>query len=176
MNDIGHEDRWPEIQRLFLSAADLCPADQTSFLYKHCGADAELRAEVEALLSADREAETELATPVALEAAHLLDSESLIGSRLGPYRVIEEIGRGGMGAVFLATRDDDQYQKQVAIKVVKRGMDTAEVLERFRHERQILANLDHPYIARLFDGGTTTDGLPLLRDGVRGRPAGRRVL
>src|SRR6185437_5957762 len=89
----------------------------------------------------------------------------------GPYRVLSEIGRGGMGSVYLATRGDEQYRKQVAIKVVKRGMDTADVLGRFRHERQILANLDHPYIARLLDGGTTPDGRPFfIMEFVEGRP------
>jgi tetratricopeptide (TPR) repeat protein len=101
----------------------------------------------------------------------MFDGRGLIGGRLGAYRIVQEIGRGGMGAVYLATRDDDQYRKQVAIKVVKRGMDTAEVLERFRHERQILANLEHPYIARLIDGGTTADGRPFfVMDYVEGVP------
>src|SRR4029077_6398714 len=71
-----------------------------------------------------------------------------------------EIGRGGMGAVFLAERADDEYQKRVAIKLIKRGMDTDSVLRHFRNERQILASFDHPNIARLFDGGTTENGLP----------------
>jgi serine/threonine protein kinase/tetratricopeptide (TPR) repeat protein len=79
--------------------------------------------------------------------------------RIGPYKVLREIGRGGMGTVYLAARADDQYQKRVAIKVV-RGLDSAEVVRHFRRERQILAGLDHPNIARLLDGGTTEDGLP----------------
>ena len=84
----------------------------------------------------------------------------MIGQHIGLYKINREIGRGGMGTVYLATRDDDQYQKQVAIKVVKRGMDTDLVLARFRNERQILAGFDHPNIARLFDGGSTETGLP----------------
>src|SRR5207253_391487 len=85
--------------------------------------------------------------------------DALAGSRIGPYKIIREIGRGGMGTVYLAARADD-FEKRVAIKLIKRGMDTDEILSRFRNERQILANLDHPNIARLLDGGTTTDGLP----------------
>jgi serine/threonine-protein kinase len=89
----------------------------------------------------------------------------------GPYRIEREIGRGGMGAVYLATRADDEYRKRVAVKVIKRGMDTDEIVERFRRERQTLANLDHPNIARLLDGGTTDDGLPyFVMEYVEGRP------
>src|SRR5262249_40010969 len=96
---------------------------------------------------------------------------SLAGIRLGAYRLIEELGRGGMGSVYLAERDDDQFRKQVAVKIVKRGMDTREVLSRFRHERQILASLEHPYIARLLDGGTTPDGRPFfVMEKVDGQP------
>jgi non-specific serine/threonine protein kinase/serine/threonine-protein kinase len=80
--------------------------------------------------------------------------------RLGPYRLIREIGHGGMGAVYLGVRDDDAFQKRVAIKVLKRGMDTESIVRRFRHERQILAGLEHPFIAGLLDGGTTPDGRP----------------
>src|SRR5262245_28756322 len=80
--------------------------------------------------------------------------------RVGPYRLIREIGRGGMGTVLLAVRSDDAFQKRVAIKVLRRGMDTDAIVGRFRHERQILASLEHPHIASLLDGGTTDDGLP----------------
>ncbi len=82
------------------------------------------------------------------------------GVRIGPYRLIRELGRGGMGTVYLAVRSDDAYQKRVAIKVLKRGMDTEAIVRRFRNERQILASLEHPYIASLIDGGTTREGLP----------------
>ena len=80
--------------------------------------------------------------------------------RVGPYRLTRELGRGGMGTVYLAVRSDDAFQKRVAIKVLKRGMDTEAIVRRFRHERQILASLEHPYIAGLLDGGTTPEGLP----------------
>ena len=80
--------------------------------------------------------------------------------RLGPYRLIRELGHGGMGTVYLGVRDDDAFQKRVAIKVLKRGMDTDSIVRRFRHERQILASLEHPFIAGLLDGGSTPDGRP----------------
>src|SRR5690606_2456991 len=79
-----------------------------------------------------------------------------------PYRIVREIGRGGMGAVYLAERADGEFDQRVAVKLVKRGMDTDEILARFRHERRILASLEHPSIARLYDGGATDDGLPYL--------------
>jgi serine/threonine protein kinase/tetratricopeptide (TPR) repeat protein len=91
--------------------------------------------------------------------------------RIGPYRLIRTIGHGGMGTVYLGVRDDDAFQKRVAIKVLKRGTDTDAVVSRFRHERQILASLDHPYIAGLLDGGTTPDGLPYFAmEYVEGQP------
>src|SRR6185436_11728715 len=82
--------------------------------------------------------------------------------RIGPYEILSELGRGGMGVVYLARRDDDVFQKEVAIKVVKRGMDTDQILTRFLHERRILARLEHPSIARILDGGSTEDKLPYL--------------
>ena len=82
--------------------------------------------------------------------------------RIGPYRVIRELGRGGMGTVYLAVRADGEVQKRVAVKVLKRGTDTDAIVRRFRRERQILASLEHPYIATLLDGGSTPDGLPYL--------------
>jgi non-specific serine/threonine protein kinase/serine/threonine-protein kinase len=91
--------------------------------------------------------------------------------RIGPYRLIREIGRGGMGTVLLAVRSDDAFQKRVAIKILKRGMDTEAIVRRFRTERQILASLEHPYIAGLLDGGTTADGLPYFAmEYVEGQP------
>ena len=88
--------------------------------------------------------------------------ERLPGRRIGPYRILREIGHGGMGTVYLAERADGQYRKRVAIKLVNPHLGTAEILRRFRNERQVLAALDHPNIARLLDGGTTEDGRPYL--------------
>jgi eukaryotic-like serine/threonine-protein kinase len=153
---------WERVQDIFLTAADLPEAEQAAFLDTACDGDAGLREEVESLLRADREGEGVLASAIETAAESILEEPNIVGIRLGAYRVTSEIGRGGIGAVYLAERDDDQYHKKVAIKIVKHGMDTAEILGRFRHERQILANLDHPYIARLVDGGTTPDGRPFF--------------
>ena len=91
--------------------------------------------------------------------------------RVGPYQLEKRIGRGGMGSVWLATRADQEYQKKVAVKMVKRGMDSTEILRRFRMERQVLARLDHPNIARLIDGGSTPEGSPyLVMEYVEGTP------
>jgi eukaryotic-like serine/threonine-protein kinase len=86
--------------------------------------------------------------------------DGLEPTRIGPYRIVRELGRGGMGTVYLAIRSDDGFEKRVALKVLKRGMDTDAIVQRFRHERQILASLEHPFISALLDGGTTQDGLP----------------
>jgi tetratricopeptide (TPR) repeat protein/predicted Ser/Thr protein kinase len=163
-------DSWDRVEGLFFSAVDLPHSEQEQFLDHACFGDTELRAEVESLLQSDRKNGASISAAVETEAALLIDSP-FPGERLGAYRVLREIGRGGMGAVYLAARDDDQYRKNVAIKVVKRGMDTDAVLTRFRYERQILANLDHPYIAHVLDGGSTADGRPFfVMEYVQGRP------
>ncbi len=95
---------------------------------------------------------------------------------MGAYRILREIGQGGMAVVYLGERDDQNYRKQVAIKMVKPGIDTEQVLQRFRNERQTLAALDHSNIVKLLDGGSSEDGSPVSGDGVCGRPAHRPVL
>ena len=165
------QENWDRIQEIFLQAADLPPAERAVFLDRTCNDDAEVRREVESLLRADATGEFAVQTAIKSEAASMLDESSLVGARLGPYRLLNEIGRGGMGSVYLAERDDEHYRKLVAVKVVKRGMDTAGVLARFRHERQILAGFEHPYIARLIDGGTTPDGRPFfVMEYIEGQP------
>src|SRR5271170_7092750 len=162
---------WERVQELFLMTADVPVEEQPRLLDSLCAHDPELRAEVESLLASDCDSGTIIAEAVQSEASLLLDLEPLAGRRVGAYRIVREVGRGGMGAVYLATRDDEVFQKRVAIKVVKPGMDTADVLNRFRYERQILASLEHPYIARLFDGGSTLEGLPFfVMEYIEGRP------
>ena len=101
----------------------------------------------------------------------LHDRASRVGDRIGPYKVLRRIGRGGTGSVYLAVRDDDEFQRRVAIKLVRRGMATTDILRRFRSERQILASIDHPYIARLLDGGSTDDGVPyFVMEYIEGEP------
>jgi serine/threonine protein kinase len=145
-----------------------------------CADDPELRSDVEALLASDDEHGVEfLAAPVAdLAAARFTDPTSspasvefLAGRRVGPYEILREIGHGGMGAVYLANRADGQFRKRVAIKLVKPYLGTEEILRRFRNERQVVADLEHPNIAQLLDGGATEDGLPyLVMEYVEGAP------
>jgi len=162
---------WQRVQTLFLDSVDLPIDERIRYLDTACGGDEELRFEIESLLATDEDSGALIETVVREEASTLFDAQVLIGERLGIYRIIREIGRGGMGSVYLALRDDQEFRKEVALKIVKRGMDTADVLERFRYERQILANLDHPYIARLFDGGSTRDGVPFfVMEYIEGRP------
>jgi serine/threonine protein kinase len=150
-------DRWRKVDTLFQQALD-CPAAQRSgFLRRACGEDHDLRREVESLLENDLTAQplVEIVVPVSNG-----DRSELTGRRIGAYRLTQFLGQGGMGSVYLGLRDDHQFRKQVAVKLLKRGMDTEFMLDRFRQERQILANLEHPFIARLLDGGATDDGLP----------------
>ena len=167
-------ERWQQINEIFLLAIEREPSQRATFLDEACASDSDLRSEVESLLAVGEEAAEFMEAPAYELAAELLtenQGEPLVGRRIGPYKVVHEIGQGGMGAVYLAQRADDEYQKQVAIKIVKRGMDTQAILRRFHNERQILANLDHPNIAKLLDGGTTEDGLPyFIMDYVEGLP------
>ncbi|HLG14769.1 MAG TPA: serine/threonine-protein kinase [Blastocatellia bacterium] len=169
-------EHWKQIEELFHRALQLEPGERQVFLDEACGADRKLRAEVESLLVSDGQAEQEekeVQRAIHRVAEEFVEEGSLSEGRrrIGPYELVEELGRGGMGAVYLGQRADESYQKQVAIKLIKRGMDTDEVLARFRHERQILANLDHPNIARLLDGGTTEDGLPyFVMEHIEGQP------
>jgi serine/threonine protein kinase/tetratricopeptide (TPR) repeat protein len=162
---------WQRVQSIFLAAADLPAAERSHVLDELCDGDVELRMDVETLLAADDDSAITIDSAIQGVASNFVDNPLLIGERVGVYRIVREIGRGGMGSVYLALRDDEEYTKEVALKVVKQGMNTAEVLRRFRDERQILANLDHPYIARLLDGGTTTKGIPFFAmEYVEGRP------
>ncbi len=153
--------RWQRVEELFRTVMDCPAAERESYLTRVCGDDDELRREVLELLALDT-SEDFLQQPIADVAKTLAapPSEDLIGERIGPYRLTRLIGHGGMGAVYDAVRDDDQFQQQVALKLIKRGMDSEFVRRRFLRERQILASLDHPHIARLFDGGSTADGQP----------------
>jgi serine/threonine protein kinase/tetratricopeptide (TPR) repeat protein len=155
--------RFETLKDIFTGARELQPAERPAFLEKACGADEPLRREIEALLESDRAADRFIADPPAGLAAELFGGAQTdldVGRTIGQYKLLECIGSGGMGAVYLAERADQQFQMQVAIKLIKRGMDTDSVLRRFQHERQILASLEHPNIARLLDGGSTEDGVP----------------
>jgi non-specific serine/threonine protein kinase/serine/threonine-protein kinase len=156
-------DRWQQIKTVFHAALEREPGEREAFLDQACHDDVELRREVESLLASHDEASGFIEMPALAVAPTLLTAsqpQSADSRRIGPYQIIREIGRGGMGSVYLAVRADDQFRKRVAIKLIRRGMDSDDILRRFRNERQILAALDHPNIARLLDGGTTDDGLP----------------
>ncbi len=172
--------RWREVDRIVDAALDLAPEQRTPYLETVCASDATLRADVERLLRACDSADDFLEVPASEYAAPLLaavtpTAATVEGMRVGPYRVVAEAGRGGMGAVYLAERDDDQYRRRVALKLVRRGLDgDARVVRRFVEERQILASLEHPNIARLLDGGETADGLPYFAmEYVLGTPIDR---
>lgn len=151
---------WDREKALFLEAIELPEADRAAWVASRTPNDAMLRNAVLSLLNAYEPADDFLETPAAALSADAVPETLPAEGRVGPYRLLKEIGRGGMGAVYLASRDDGEFAQHVAVKVVKRGMDTDMILERFRYERQILAGLDHPNIARLLDGGTTNSGVP----------------
>jgi serine/threonine-protein kinase len=158
---VDDTSRWREVDRLFEGALDLPEQDRSPFLDRGCGADRSLRAEVERLLVADVGQGGEFLERPLIELLEL-DGEREGETRLGPYRLLEALQSGGMGTVYAATRDDDQYNRRVAIKVLRAGLADGEAAHRFRFERQILARLEHPHIARLYDGGETSDGRPYL--------------
>ncbi len=149
------------IKELFSSSLSLTPELRAAFLDENCASDA-TRDEVESLLQARGDAGSFLedisAAGVIQDSYQKTASEKLIGTLIDQYRIVREIGRGGMGVVFLATRET--FHQQVAIKIIKRGMDSDAIVERFFRERRIMAALNHPFIASLLDGGTTDDGLP----------------
>ena len=162
-----------QANKLFDTAVELPELERASYLEKECAGDRELRAEVESLLASDAEASRFLNEPLlSLPSALYADVTSdVVGRKFGAYRIVREIGRGGLGTVYLAERADETYRKEVALKLVRRGLDTEDILRRFQHERQILAHLEHPNIARLLDGGTTEDGLPyFVMEYVQGEP------
>lgn len=153
-------ERWRKVEEVFHAALALPPDDRATWLDTACADDVELKAEVQSLLASDGDNTAGLENPVpqAVVALH----EAKAPRRAGPYELMERIGHGGMGTVYRARRADDAYQTTVAIKLVRMGMDTEFVLARFKRERQTLAKLTHPNIARLLDGGATEDGTPYI--------------
>ena len=174
-------DEWRRIEKILEQVLDLPPAARDEHVERACGNDRWLQAEVKAFLEAD-------ARSVRFMKSHVRDSASTLmgeiveeverqeagrvqGELVGSFRIVREIGRGGMAIVYLAARADRQFEQEVALKIMKPGMDTAEVLRQFEQERQILASLNHPNIARLLDGGATRDGRPYIAmEYVEGRP------
>jgi eukaryotic-like serine/threonine-protein kinase len=165
-------ERWQQVTDTLNKVLDLPAFERATCLSEIAACDPELYREVASLLDAHDNAGAEflsmpamqslpdlIAQPIA-EALPETQRDTMIGRRLGSYQIVEQIGEGGMGAVYRAFRADDQYRKQVALKVIRGGEGSGFVVSRFRNERQILASLDHPNIARLLDGGTTEEGAP----------------
>ncbi len=159
-------EEWGKITELLEAALDLEPARRREFCSQIGAKSPELQREIESLLACENDAEQFLASPnVAFSTALFIDEDApdtLAGQQIGVYRVEREIGHGGMGAVYLATRADGKFSQRVALKLLKREMNTAELRRRFQQEREILASLEHPNIARLLDAGTTDDKIPYL--------------
>ena len=166
-------EEWQRIKEVLHNALDVPRAERAAYLDRTCNGNAELRGEVESLLASHDEAGTFIEDPV-VTAPRLtppMPDSLRIGAGLGPYRIVQLIAEGGMGAVYQAVRVDDLYRKVVAIKVIRRGVFGDYALKRFDTERQILAHLDHPNIAKLLDGGTTPDGRPyFVMDFIAGTP------
>jgi serine/threonine protein kinase len=160
-------ERWQQIKTAFFGAIEHEDAhERATYLERACGDDVDLRQRVQSLLDQPPDEFDSLARDVRLNG-----TDPNTGRRIGAYELVREIGRGGMGAVWLARRADQQFEKVVAIKLLKRGTDTDEVLRRFQIERQILARLENPNIARLLDGGITNEDLPyFVMEFVEGRP------
>ncbi|MDQ6809634.1 MAG: serine/threonine protein kinase [Verrucomicrobiota bacterium] len=160
---------WQEVKDLLADALEEEPADRAAFIGRSCGGNTTLMREIESLLAQETAVLESCAANRTASAAGKEAAKS--GQRFGSYEVIRELGRGGMGAVYLARRADGEFEKEVALKLLKRGTDTEEVLRRFGVERRILARLEHPNIARLLDAGTTDDGLPFfVMEYVEGEP------
>ena len=168
-------EEWQKITELLEAALDLEPAERLGFCAAIGAKSPELRSEVESLLAIEIESENFLASPnVAFSTALFVDDDApdaLLGQQIGNYRIVREIGFGGMGAVYLATRSDGKFEQTVAVKMLKRELNTAAIRRRFQHEQQILAALEHPNIARLLDTGRSSDGVPyLVMEFVAGEP------
>jgi eukaryotic-like serine/threonine-protein kinase len=167
-------ERWQQVKHILGQALDVDTGQRQEFVDTACGSDAGLRAEVQSFLVHQVETNSDRIEQCADDAARLRmrgPTTAKAGTRIGAYRVLRELGRGGMGAVFLAARDDEQYQQHVAIKLINPGIADDLMRRRFRNEMQILAELNHPNIARLFDAGQTEDDLPyLVMEYVEGQP------
>lgn len=160
-------EEWQRVREILANAVEIADGDRSAYLDQACGSDSVLRGRIDELIAAhDAIGASSLDVPAfSITSSDSRQQElrsSEIGRRIGAYRIEAEIAHGGMGTVYRAVRADDEYQKQVAIKLMDRGTLSRRGAELFRHERQILASLEHPNIARLLDGGTNEDGSPYL--------------
>ncbi len=156
-------ERWRRLEAIFYQASDMDPRDRPAFLDRACGEDAAIRKEAESLLSAADRTLSDLREPAFEAARDMAAAAPFSGKLIGPWQILEAIGDGGMGRIYLARRADQAYEQKVAIKLMRAdfGADPG-MLHRFRIERQILAKLNHPNIARLLDGGVSAEGIPYL--------------
>ncbi len=153
--------RWERVKEICLAASERSADSLTAYVEDACAGDEALRAEVESLLDQFEQEPQFFEEPIVRITGDLpMPSEAEGQGSIGPYEIVRPLGQGGMGEVFLAVRERDDFRQSVALKVIRRGMDTDEVLGRFRVERRILASLHHPNIAQLLDGGATADGRP----------------
>ena len=164
-------NNWDKAKELFEAALELDPSQRASFLAENCP-EASLQQQVEKWLIDYQAAGSFLDKPALHSGGETAETEDpMISRRLGAYKLVRRLGQGGMAAVFLAVRADDEYHKEVAVKLARPGLDSQDVLSRFRKERQTLAVLDHPNIVTLLDGGSTPEGWPfLVMDYVKGTP------
>src|ERR1700722_14119461 len=173
-------ERWQQVKEVLSAALELDPQERATYLDRSYTADPALREDLEPLLSSGQSLGDEFLgeDDLAAAAALVLESEDVasaemcwVGRRVGHYKVGELIGAGGMGEVYRAFRDDDQYRKEVALKFVRAGQFGSSVYARFKNERQILAGLDHANLAKLLDGGATGEGVPyLVMELIEGQP------
>ena len=174
-HDMTHEarsDRWNLIEAIFQNAVERPQSERSDYIKQACGADEELRSEVESLLASDSGGET-VQSLIADDIRKLEQASSSFeaGRQVGPYRLLREIDSGGMGAVYLGVRSDDQYFQIVAVKMIRKGMESPALIQRFRAERQILATLTHPNIGAILDGGEIDGGRPyIVMEYVEGQP------
>jgi serine/threonine protein kinase len=158
-------EEWHKIKAVLETALELDLLARVNYLDSACAGQVSVRSEVESLLQSHDEDSAFLEAPAAVDAASLeviTTSTKLVGRRMGPYELLQQIGEGGMGAVYRGARADGLFDKQVAIKLIHSGLSSDFFVARFRNERQILAALEHPNIARLLEGGVTDDGLPYV--------------
>jgi serine/threonine-protein kinase len=167
-------EQWQRVEQIFGAALEQPPAERAAVVAAACGDDTALRDEVLALLEQTEPAAAyfaDLSGRIGVPRQTDVDLEQLVGRTIGSYRLLRPLGRGGMGVVYLAERDDRQFEKQVALKLLPVGMGSSEGVQRFLLERQILARLEHPGIARLLDGGLADDGTPYyVMEYVEGTP------
>ncbi|MDQ6785485.1 MAG: tetratricopeptide repeat protein [Acidobacteriota bacterium] len=167
------QQKWHKIEEAVASTSEMPVSKREAWIIEFCGGDEELKTEIESLLAFESVADNFLEKSVSPYTAQIFseDEINISGKKFGNYKIVREIGAGGMGAVFLAERDDGEFEQQVAVKIVRQTIVEKELVNHFRRERQILASLNHPNIAKLLDGGITETGEPfLVMEYIEGEP------